>query len=418
VAVLALVPSCRQILGLEPLADAPGIDVALPNGMCVGDMLQNDAGVTDCTWGCVTNGGPHCGVPQPAGGAVTSMDVTDDSQLGDITFVSDFDIDGDSGAIGPLRPPGMMGPVGGIDYEIRGNVAVFRFRSLTIGTGRKIRFRGSHPIALVATGSMTIAGDLDASAARSFAGPGGAVGGQAQMAATGDGAGSAGEGNNGDASGGGGGGHGAIGGAGGGSLMALPTVGGVMFDDATITNLAGGGGGGGGGGGNANQGGAGGGAVQLVALTIAMSGTINAGGGGGRHGGVGAGGAGGGAGGTILIEGRTVSLLPMCFLAVNGGGGGGGGNGASAGNDGSDGDLEMTSALGGAGAAGDGGDGGAGTMLAGSPGERAGTNGGGGGGGSVGWIRVNAQSAQIDSAVATSPALGSATASQGQITIK
>src|ERR1051325_3404508 len=105
--MLALVPSCRQILGLEPLGADAHIDVAIPNGMCVGDMLQNDAGVTDCAWGCVTDGTPHCGVPQPAGGAVTSMDVTDDSQLGDITVVSDFDIDGDTGSMGPLRPPGM-----------------------------------------------------------------------------------------------------------------------------------------------------------------------------------------------------------------------------------------------------------------------------------------------------------------------
>ena len=391
-AVLLLLAGCRQIFGLEPparSADA-GADAPIPDGgpcaaasaECVADVLRtcSAAGAlpvdTTCTWGCL---GPaaHCGAVVPAGGAVTAQDLAPDAILTDITLnTPSLIIDGDSGAIGTLASPNALrasgtGVINGIDYAVRGNVAVFRFASLTAMT--TVTPYGSHAIALVAPGMISVPGTIDMRAPCINAG---ALGGSPGGGAAANGSGAGGGVGAGGGPGGGGGGYGGTGGRGG----LNPASGGVTYGNATITTLVGGSGGGGG----YAAGGAGGGALQLISGTqISIAGGINAGGCGGRSSAsTASGGAGGGAGGTILLEAPTISILGK--LAVNGGGGGGVGSSSVA----SNGTLDRSQASGGSGGIVTGALGAAGATLNGANGAVSTTR-GAGGGGSIGRIRID-----------------------------
>jgi len=282
-------------------------------------------------------------------------------------------------------------------------VAVLHVRGFSI-TGGTVRVVGSRPLVIVACGDVSIAGTLDAGAAATIAGTGGA---DSNM---GTGAGGAGEhvGQFTD-SGGGGAGFATAGGSGGDSsgelmLIARGGAGGRAYGDATQTVLEGGSGGGrgspgGAGGCPAQPGGAGGGAIQIFSTTrIQVSGGIHAGGGGGAAGvpcgGVSGGGSGGGSGGALFLQ--APSITNDGILAANGGGGGGAGSNQTPGQPGLNGGLGNQPAQGGmAGGAtgGPGGNGAAGT----TPPENApnhdsqgGAN-SGGGGGAVGRIRILTQ---------------------------
>src|SRR5262245_58388467 len=134
--MLAVVPGCRQILGLEPLADSSnGDDGPIAGAMCVGDTLHTPMSDTACLWACVTDGGAHCGVPHPTGGGVMPGDLADDPSLMPVVIDRDLFIDSDTGVIPTYRNLGGVGVVDGIDFQVRGNVAVFRFASLAILQG-------------------------------------------------------------------------------------------------------------------------------------------------------------------------------------------------------------------------------------------------------------------------------------------
>jgi len=342
---------------------------------CLGSgQMSND---TVCSWGCL---GPsaHCGKLAPTGGGVLPTDLDPDPMLGDIPLVGT--IDGNNGGISGLRPAGSPGQIiNGIGYYVRGNVAVFRFKTIRI-TGNQLALGGDHPIALVATGDILVDDQVDVqgSCSGSAAGPGGFHGGAAGSDAGGSGGGSGGST---DAfAGGGGGGNGSDGGSGGNGPATVTGLGaaGTAFGDAMVTVLIGGGGGGGGGHGASPIGGGGGGALQLVAngtITISTNGEINAGGCGGSKGAAGDSGGGGGAGGTIVLEAH--DLFVTGKLGVNGGGGGAGGGG----NDGANAVVARGATNGGPGGNADGGSGAGGATLVGSPGKVGSARSGGGGGG-------------------------------------
>jgi hypothetical protein len=395
VAVLLLLAGCKQAFGLsEP---AHGVDATPDIGdpdactaasvECAGDVLHTCtmAGVlptdTTCSWGC---GGetPHCLEILPAGGGVTMADVAVDPSLEDVSLMlGAVVIDGDTGAIGSSDRPEMVRPAGlgtknGISYEVNNGIAVFRFKSLVISSPTTPV--GSHAIALVAAGDVSVAGDIDGLAPCRGDGALGGFG-----AGAGPGAGQAGA----SAKGGGGGGNGGAGGKGGNNGS---SAGAISGDDA-ITLLVGGSGGGSAGN---NVGGAGGGALQLVSgSAITVSASINLGGCGGAAGTITTtGAAGGGAGGTLLLEAPRVTVAAT--LAVNGGGGGGlyaGGDGAPS----------RTPASGGNG----GGTGAAGATASGGDGAAA-SGAAGGGGGGIGRIRVNTRDgmADVSGAASSSPA--------------
>jgi len=436
--VVGIVAACSFKL---PRA-TPGDDVTPPpdagpcqelGSACIGttlrectmkDMLPTD---TTCAWGCLDGPPPHCGLLSPSGGAVMPSDLLPNGDLQDTTIMSamTITIDGEDGSIGngadgvEVRDPG-TGVNRGIDFIQRGNVSIFRFKSLTIKA--KIHVIGNHSVALLAIDTMTITNGIDVSCSSSTtSGPGGFDGGGRASDGSGSGGGKAGSGGSGDCSGGAGASYGAAGGQGGSSDGTGNPPAGAVSGDLLIAALVGGAGGGGGGG-NANDrgsGGGGGGALQLAAnqrISFTMNGAIDAGGCGGIHGNNKSCGGGGGAGGAILIEAAVIELADMAALGANGGGGGcGSGNG-----DGSDGALSTTRAKGGSGNANGGSGGAAGPPnLTGNPGDNDGSNGAGGGGG-VGWIRIDTLTgtATIGPNVVISPALGDATSSQGSAIIQ
>ncbi len=344
---------------------------------------------------------------QPSGGAVKDTDLDPSALLEDKTISATPLINTDTGSIsGGVRSAG-TGVINGIEFIPRGNVGVFRFRSLTISGVTAVT--GSHALAIVATeGDITLGAlvDLIPNCAGTSAGPGGSSGGNNAADAPGLGGGHRGlSGAGSDAGGGGGGGHGDDGGAGGIGGAGNGGMGGSAISDPAITVLVGGGGGGGGARvGDGGQGGGGGGAIQLVSNTriqIQATGGINAGGCGGHHSNSATSGAGGGggAGGTILLEAPVVVIDGG--LAVNGGGGGGG----EIGLDGEQGEFSTNRAAGGNGDtnAGDGGDGGAAGNSSGQSG--ANDDAAGGGGGAVGRIRINTLSGTAQVTGFTSPRL-------------
>ncbi|CAN5900363.1 hypothetical protein BH11MYX3_BH11MYX3_11220 [soil metagenome] len=351
-----------------------------------------------CSWGCSTMPDAHCAKLVPSGGVVTTADLDPYPSLMDITITAapTATLNTDDGSITGVRAAG-AGIISGVDFTIRGNIAVFRFNKLTIN-GPLLNIRGARAVALVSTSDININAEINAQGDCSARtpGPGGGSGGAAAKSGTGSGPGGAGGGTNTTCSGGGGGGHGAGGGDGGGANNDGP-----QFGMATIAQLLGGGGGGGGGGDQGGDGGGGGGALQLVAnnrVTISalapFAGGINAGGCGGKAGNACGGGA--GAGGLVLIEASVIDFR-SATLAVNGGGGGGGSNGEA----GERASLSTTKASGGDGgggpgngnSGGDGGDGGDNDIAIGANGEAKSRSGGGGGG--VGRMRFNTLSGSI-----------------------
>jgi hypothetical protein len=413
----AIFAACQFTHGVDPNGPLPDGKPPPDGGPCMDismtcadattlrtcTMVGSDYKDTACTWGCSTTGGAHCAGLVPAGGGVGSGDVMAGTFTGLVPTTigtgSAMIVDGTDGRIGTMfdsrrfRSDG-TGIINGIDFELRGNVAMFRFASLTVSG--PVFLVGPNPIAFVADGPIDVEDVIDArgggctnGGAGTNGGPGGFDGGNTGADAMGMGAGHGGGGND-DA--GGGGGHGGKGGTG-----ANNKTGGPMFGNATISVLTGGGGGGGG---KDTQGGGGGGALQLVSnatITIGGPGGINAGGCGG-HSGLGnshAGGGGGGAGGTILIEAVRIAIAGA--LAVNGGGGGGNNGGGSAGR------LDRTPA--------NGGDGGGSGAAAGSADGVDGNGADAAGGGALGRIRFDtlSGSATVMTGAVLSPALDDAT---------
>ncbi len=432
VALVIGTAGCRQILGLHDLPQGPTADappIVEIDGSCADqctdsatlsqcDQFGNAMPVT-CTWGCLTVPDAHCGKLVPSGGGATSSDLDPDSALGAVTLQG-ATIDGDTGMItnGPV--------VTGFLYSLENGIAVFRFASLTING--PIALRGTHPIALVSVGDITVDSgtNLDAQGSCNdvIAVAGGYDGGQSGLPGLGMGGGMPGTGGSGNDSGGSGGGNGTIGGMGGAGATKPATAGGVATADAKITTLMGGAGGGGGSGPKGNSGGAGGGALQLVANgMITFAGRLDAGGCGGTHGGADSSGAGGGAGGTVLLEARTIQIASNAQITVNGGGGGGAG-GLSGGNDGANGGFQQTADGGNGYTTGDGrgGDGGGGVSVVGGDGGNSNIASGGGGGGAAGRIRINTLTgtATIDANALLSPGLAedATTTTEGTIDIE
>lgn len=423
--------SCRQVFGIDdPSAgdagstgDAPAaIDAmtcAAASVECVGpDSLRTCTapGVAPmfdaCSWGCLGvgagtdgNEAPHCGALQPQGGGVTPADLEDMSALADLTL-QNATINATTGEIlvgqTSVRAAG-LGVIAGIDYEVRGKVAVFRMASALLGS---VALTGVYPIALVANGDITISGDVDARGACTdrIGGPGGGNGGVSRNTGVGTGGG---VGATGDTDAGGGAGYGAVGGAGGTSGF-TPAAGGPAYGDATIMALLGGSGGGAGGASSATlsaRGGGGGGGVQLVSnASIIVAGSINAGGCGGAGGATApGGGGGGGGGGTVLLEAPDITVVGA--VAANGGGGGGGGASAQPGSNAT---ADAVAAVGGPSNHGDGGAGG----NAAHPAGNAGANNAyaGGGGGAVGRLRFETRDGTVSGLGTTSPTPVTATA--------
>jgi hypothetical protein len=248
--------------------------------------------------------------------------------------------------------------------------------TIGIDSGVTVHARGSRPLVLVASMSITIAGTLDVSS--SVAGTQGAAADVAGCASSTAPTASA---------GGAGGSFGSKGGDGG------VTGGGTAGNTITVSMLRGGCPGQNGGGAGGGAGGHGGGAVDLIAMTsIFISGTVNASGAGGTNAGTMAasGGGGGGAGGYIGLD--SASVTNSGTLIANGGGGGEASGTASTGAPGHDPDTTapFTPAAGGAGGSTYGSDGGSGFAQGSSaqPGSNTcltpcttPTDGGGGGGG-------------------------------------
>jgi hypothetical protein len=309
-------------------------------------------------------------------------------------------------------------------------ICVMVRRNITFDAGSIVTVRGSRALALVATGTMSLKGAIDASAVGQIGGPGAAsigisVGGTAKalpdMAEETPGN-----------AGGGGGGYGMGGGSGGegpGTCNTAPcadaVTGGYVQGLTSISPLRSGARGGLNSAkpGTIRQGlpGGGGGALQFVGCTsmsIESTALIHVNGGGGQGGRSGTtatpgAGAGGGSGGAILIEAQSMTLASGIQLFANGGGGGGGATLSMPGGDGDDGPRQRTTAAGGlaatggsgSGISGPGGTGGAvntggNPLPAGAGGAVTdAANAAGGGGGGVGRIRLNNTSSSINGAI-------------------
>lgn len=250
--------------------------------------------------------------------------------------------------------------------------------SIEVPAGTTILAKGSRPLVLIATGTITIGGTLSVSSTSIDGLTTGLGAGAGSASATCDTpAASAG------------------GGSPGGSFGSIGGRGGAGGNTGQITNAAevkplasirAGCPGGGVSAGSVLSGGAAGGAVYLIAgdaITVLPSGVVRANGQGGRPGPVNSGGSGGGSGGLIGLE--ASMIYNNGRLEALGGGGGGGGNTNNMGNLGNDGDLDS---LGGPGATPGGGKGGNGARAGAAQGGSNGTPpaGGGGGGGGLGYI--------------------------------
>jgi hypothetical protein len=256
-------------------------------------------------------------------------------------------------------------------------------RDLTISGN--VRFVGTRPIILLATGAITIASGatLDVSSARDRVGAGGNTGTCAAPAA---GVANTSSSSNAGSGGGGGGGFGTAGGAGGTSDAAGGAAGGTT----ALTQIRGGCRGAQGGASRDAGGGAGGnggGSVYLVAgSAIAIAGAIEANGSGGWGGPSKAGAGGGGSGGLIGLDAPSVSIAGVVY--ANGGGGGEGGPRGLTGEHGSD-PSSYNQRAGGGNTYTSGGDGGGGSAFANTGVNGSGaSNGAGGGGGGAGRIKV------------------------------
>ena len=285
-----------------------------------------------------------------------------------------------------------------------GAIRVWLVDTFELGQTSSLRVDGQLPFGVAATGPITIAGIIDATAGgagaqMSCAASNGAVGAaQGGGAGGGGGAGSQGSGGTGGA-GNSDGSHG-NGGPPGVMLAPLPRgpIGGCPGGHGGLGEDPGG------------VAGTGGGGVYLVSRAqLTILGTINAGGGGGKgattdnNGNSDGGGGGGGSGGMILVECSSTSISGT--LAANGGGGGQGGGDGESGNDGTTGGADEIPPAGGHGTSSgtDGGNGGAGTMLAGASVPGIDLGGGGGGGGGAGFVIVDASQPQLSGVISPPP---------------
>ena len=345
-----------------------------------------------CFWGCAYNEEDrvYCASPLWAENVNMANDVGTGAWVADqgLTVINtdDWTITTPSG---PLA----------VDFKVRehlrsvdiGPVTIIGFAEIQIPDGARVEVEGTQALALVASGSIVIAGELMAQGrSDGTPGPGGYPGGLEGGAGGGSGGGAPGAKSSTALlkSGAGGGGHTGLGGDGGtvvpiaGSPVAGGPGGTIVTVDTVDGSLVGGHGGGSTAGDvleqNKAPGGGGGGALMLaaqVALEVLATGVVNVGGGGSSRGA----GAGGGSGGMVLIQ--THICLIEGVVAANGGGGGDVESGES-GEAGSSGDLPTP------GGGAHGGDGGAGSDLAGVGGTANDFN-GGGGGGSAGFIRID-----------------------------
>jgi hypothetical protein len=262
-------------------------------------------------------------------------------------------------------------------------------------TVSNVTVTGSRPLVLVATGTITVTGHLDASSRQNptqtgpgqpatpcgtFGAPGDDTGagggGGASLAATGAGGGNGGSGNAGAA-------------AAGTAYMPFLTVPpGLLRAGCTGSR-------GGDGQGIGGTGGRGGGAVYLAASTISLgaAAVVNVSGAGAAAPGKSAGGGGGGSGGMLLLHAADFSITAGAKLVANGGAGSSGGDGNNAGNGNPGGDPDplnpMTQAAGGQNPGGKGGDGYALGMPAENGANGVSSTAGGGGGGAGGYIQSN-----------------------------
>jgi hypothetical protein len=305
----------------------------------------------------------------------------------------------------------MLTPVGGDALPVAhktvsiggGEVDVISARDVVLMSSATLRGVGSRPLAIVASGTITIGKDAQIDVGASGAGAQTACVNPAMLGKNSPGGGS----------GGGGGGFGGTGGTGGigdHDTGDVPGGAGGAAVGASLAGLRGGcpgarGGNGSAAGGDGGAGGAGGGALYLVALEriqLDSATPIQAGGGGGRGGGFvalggDAGGGGGGSGGMLVLEAPRIRG-PNAVIAANGGGGGEGSDGGGEGANGSDGPMTSSGAPGGGGKASAAGDGGRGGSLEGDTGETPTdqpNGGGGGGGGGAGIIKILSGDAQI-----------------------
>ncbi len=285
-----------------------------------------------------------------------------------------------------------------VSLTLSPDVCVCRLGDLNVAGSLSIR--GAPALAVFASGSVTIGGDIELSAARERPGPGyvaqpeeasNRLGGRGGSFGTGGGGGGAARGNR----------------------ELVPLAGGESGQDGC----------------GARFGGGGGGLLQISAVeSIIISGSIISNGGGGKGGDSATvefccGGAGGGSGGGVLLEAPQVTFTGS-FRAHGGGGGGGGNNRGATGGDGADASAGGTPAPGGAGRDGascalygaiEGGDGGLGSVgdSPGGNGQATDRNmcdpdqpyvGGGGSGGGSGRLRINTSaSAPCDCGGAFSP---------------
>lgn len=326
---------------------------------------------------------------------------------GDLTLTGMNRLDTDSGVMMAGAAPVSV-TTGLVTTTTNGvQVRVLYVGSLTFAANAQLRAVGSLPLAIVATGKVSLG--MGAVIDVSVGGAG------AQTTCTGGPA--KGEDNTSGAAGGGGGGFGGAGGKGGdGDKDGGGSTGGAAGVATTLpAGPRGGcpGAAGGIGGDPGGEAGPGGGAIYVVSATeleLVAGAAITAGGGGGvggkkqasQYGD--AGGGGGGSGGMILLEAPKIRSAGV--VAANGGGGGEGSGNGSAGNPGAVGPAGTTRANGGSGGSStgtDGGKGGAGAMTAGDPPGGAQAGGAGGGGGGVGFIRVTSPDQMLGAMVSPAP---------------
>jgi hypothetical protein len=431
---ILLVAACGSVNAEKPDggsgSDATTSDAAIdaeidaPPAACTETTCTNDTlavcgtdGMVErteaCNLGCFDQ--TRCNLIDPSNGLASSVDQA--ATQGDITLPDGTTINTDTGVVTGLQ--GAIAVATSTVTQAGGpSLRVLVAKSFTIGN---VRVRGTLPLALVASETITVQGILDASADGATSGPGGAICAAGSGGAPGSGFFSRVGANNSGGypqylwtiNGGGGGGFGTSGGMGGtvddsfvdgapgpanGTAALVPLRGGCAGYAAIDANR-----------------GAGGGGIQLVAnrevhLVNAGGnrGVVDVGGGGGAAGTLGRqettdtnpvyGPAGGGSGGAILIEAGKVVLDDATGLL--GGGGGGGGYGACAtppnGVDASPGGTANGGACGGA--TRPAGNGGAGaTTAAGELGgdSNDGRGGAGGGGGGLGRIRVNTRDGAV-----------------------
>ena len=266
---------------------------------------------------------------------------------------------------------------GGCDETITLGRELCVVEGTDVTVAQHVTVRGTRPLVLFATGTLTVtaAGDLDASGTTSEGGAGADLDcntGTASTSAGGDGGGGAGGSFGTIGARGGNGGGGSQGSLAGATIVPPSLQGGCSGTDGSDGMTAG----------THGSRGFGGGGIYLVAAgTLEIDGVVNASGAGGARGLATKGGAGGGgSGGMIVLYAPTLVVQPSAQIFANGGGGGGGANNTN-GSDGTTPTTALSAPAGGiAGGAGTGGAGAFSTTAA-QPGLMSGDGGGGGGGG-------------------------------------